>query len=79
MQPTNNKSLLHFIFGQMEKLGKGEISTSQAKAQASLAKEANNTLKYELERTKTLTDLDKYKRSSGAVIDLRNVEGIGFE
>ena len=42
MQPTNNKSLLHFLFDQMEKLDKKEIDVEQAKAQANLAKQANS-------------------------------------
>ena len=48
MKPVNNKSLLHFIYDQMEKLDKKEIDVSQAQAQADLAKQANNVLKYEL-------------------------------
>ncbi len=51
MKPTNNKSLLHFLFETMDKLEKKEIDVDTAKAQANLAKQANNALRYELDRT----------------------------
>jgi len=51
MTPINNKSLLHFIFGQMDKLDKKEI----------------------------LMELDQYKRTTGADIEFRNVEGKNFD
>jgi hypothetical protein len=79
MKPINNKSLLHFVFDQMEKLDNGEIDVNVAKAQANLAKQANNMLKYELDRTRLLMDLDVHKRTTGANIELRNVEGKNFE
>ncbi len=59
MKPVNNKSLLHFIFDQMEKLDTGQINVDEAKAQALLAKQANNSMKYELDRAKTLMELDQ--------------------
>jgi hypothetical protein len=79
MKPINNKSLLHFLFEQMEKLDSGITTVENAKAQANLAKQANNALKYELDRTKTLMELDQYKRQSGASIEFRNAEGKNFE
>jgi len=51
MQPVNTKSLLAFIFGQMQKLDAKEITPQEAQAQSSLAKQANNVLTYELKRT----------------------------
>lgn len=79
MKAVNNKSLLAFIFDQMDKLDSGEIKVEQAKAQANLAKQANNALKYELDRVNTLIELDKHNRSNGTNIDLRNAESINFE
>ena len=79
MKTTNNKSLLHFLFDQMEKLDKKEIDVEQAKAQANLAKQANNSLKYELERSKLLMELDTHRTQSGNSIDFRNAEGKNFE
>ena len=77
MQPTNNKSLLHFIFNQMEKLDKKDIDVNQAKTQALLAKQANNALKYELDRANTQIKLAEHNRDA-ARIDLRNAEGVNF-
>lgn len=79
MEPTNNKSLLHFLFNQMEKLDKKEIDVEQAKAQANLAKQANNSLKYELDRAKLLMELDVHRTTTGNSIDFRNVEGKNFD
>ncbi len=79
MKAVNNKSLLAFIFDQMDKLDSGEIQVEQAKAQANLAKQANNALKYELDRVNTLIELDKHNRNTGGAIDLRNAESINFE
>ena len=79
MKPINNKSLLHFIFDQMEKLDKNEIDVQTAKAQSLLSKQANNSLRYELERTNTLIKLDEHNRKHGTNIEVRNVEGKNFE
>ena len=46
MTPVNNKSMLAFIFLQMEKLDNNEIDVQTASAQANLAKQANNALMY---------------------------------
>lgn len=78
MKPVNNKSLLHFIFDQMEKLDKNEIDMEQAKAQSLLAKQANNAMKYELDRATVLLKLSEYNRD-GSRVELRNVEGINFD
>ena len=51
MQPVNTKSLLAFIFNQMQRLDSGEIDAQTACAQAKLASQANNVLDYELKRT----------------------------
>ena len=79
MTPVNNKSLLHFIFDQMEKLDKNDISVDQAKAQANLAKQANNSLKYELERATTLMKIAEHKMNTGNDVELREAEGKNFE
>ena len=49
--PVNTKSLLAFIFNQMERLNTGEIDANTACAQAKLASQASNVLNYELKRT----------------------------
>lgn len=79
MQPVNNKSLLHFIYAQMEKLDQGSITVEVAREHANLAKQANNCMKYELQRSATMMLLDQYKRESGTAIPLREVEGKNFD
>lgn len=48
MEPVNTKSLLVFVFHQMERLNSGEIDANTACAQAKLASQACNLLNYEL-------------------------------
>ena len=79
MTPVNNKSLLAFIFGQMEKLDLKEIDVEQAKAQANLAKQANNSLKYELDLVKTKIALSEHNKNNNDKIEMRNVESKNFE
>lgn len=57
MSAVNNKSLLHFLFNQMEKLDKKECSVEEAKAVANIAKQINNSMKYELDRASLLNKL----------------------
>lgn len=47
----DTKTMLAFLFEQMEKLDRNEISADTACAQAKLASQANNLLDYELRRT----------------------------
>ena len=79
MTPTNNKSVLHFLYAQMEKLDKKEITVDEAKAQAAIAKQVNNCMKYELDRSKLLMELENHRRMTGDSIDFRNVEGKNFD
>lgn len=73
MAPVNSKSLLHFIFDQMEKLDRKEITVQEGQAQANLAKQANNLLTYELKRAETLLKLQ------GSEIQLREIESKAFD
>ncbi len=79
MEPTNNKSLLHFIFNQMEKLDKKEITVEEARSQAALAKQANNSLSYELERANVQMKLTQHNAIYKDGLKLREVEGKNFE
>lgn len=79
MKPINNKSLLHFVFEQMEKLSSGEISIAQAKAQAQLAKSANACFKYELDRINTVMMIEEYAARTGRKVEFRQVEGKNFD
>ena len=75
MQPVNTKSLLTFIFSQMEKLDKGEITNETACAQAKLASQANNVLNYELKRTIVQIKMQEIGATNDATeIRLREIE-----
>lgn len=73
MVPVNSKSLLCFVFDQMEKLDKKEISTQEGQVQANLAKQANNLLSYELKRAQTLLQI------KGTGIELREIESKAYD
>jgi hypothetical protein len=79
MTPVNNKSMLAFIFGQMEKLDKNEIDVLQAKAQADLAKQANNALKYEIDRANIEMKLTQHNAVYKDGLRLRNAESKNFD
>lgn len=79
MTPVNNKSLLAFIFNQMEKLDSNDITVEQAKAQANLAKQANNSLKYEIELVKVKMEIQEFNIQHDKQVDFRNAESKNFE
>lgn len=79
MTPVNNKSMLAFIFGQMEKLDRDEIDVQKAREQANLAKQANNAMKYELDRSKVLMELAKHNAVYKDGLNLRNIESKNFD
>jgi len=79
MQPVNTKSLLTFVFNQMEKLDKGEIDVQKAREQGNLCKQANNILKYELDRAKVKMDLTRHNAVYKDGLNLRQVESKNFE
>lgn len=78
MKPVNNKSMIAFLFGQMEKLDSQEIDVTTAREHANLAKQINNSMKYELDRTKTLIELKQHNNLYQDNIILRDVESKGF-
>lgn len=79
MKPVNSKSLLHFVFEQMEKLDKKEIDVQQAREQSNLCKQANNLLKYELDRAKVSMELSKHNAIFKDGLNLREIEAKNFE
>lgn len=79
MKPVNQKSLFHFLCDQMDKLDKREISVEEAKAQASIAKQVNNVIKYELDRANTEMKVREFNMKHGSHIEIRNIEGKNFE
>lgn len=79
MQPVNTKSLLTFIFSQMEKLDNKEITVDEANAQSNLAKQANNILSYELKRSETLMNIGEFNQSHTESVRLRDAESKAFD
>lgn len=77
MKPVNSKSLLHFVFDQMEKLDNGTITNETAIAQAKLASQANNILNYELKRA--VVELRLKEIGSDIEPHLREIECKNFE
>ena len=77
MKPVNTKSLLAFIFGQMDALQQGKITPNEAIAQAKLASQASNILNYELKRTAMEIALENMGRAVSA--QLRDIESIEFD
>lgn len=63
---ANNKELFSHLCNQMNKLSNGEIEIEGAKAQAALARQANNSLRYEIDRA---TFIAKYGEDR-----IRNIE-----
>jgi len=63
----------------MDKLDNNEIDVEQAKAQSNLVKQANNILKYELDRAKTEMQIQDHNVTHKDTLGLRNVEIANFE
>lgn len=76
--PVNNKSMIAFLFNQMEKLDKDEIDVQKAREQANLSKQVNNAMKYELDRAKIKMELTKHNAIYKDGLDLRNIESKNF-
>lgn len=79
MKPVNTKSMLAFLYGQMEKLDNGEIDVAKATAQANLAKQANNILNYELKRAEVSMKLSDFNEGKAEKLQLRQVESKAFD
>lgn len=79
MKPVNNKSLIAFLFDQMDKLDTNQIDVEQAKAQANLAKQVNNAMKYELDLAGTKMKIAEFNKTSESKVELRNAESKNFE
>ena len=75
--PVNTKSLLAFIFNQMERLNAGEIDANTACAQAKLASQASNVLNYELKRS--IVQMRLQQIGKGVEPTLREIESKRFD
>ena len=79
MTPVNNKSLVAFLFDQMQKLDNGEITNEQAREQGNLAKQVNSQMRYEIERAKVVMELSKHNAIYKDGANLREVESKNFD
>ncbi len=79
MTPVNNKSMVAFLFNQMNKLDEGVIDINTAREQANLAKQVNVAMKYELDRGKVLMELAKHNAVFKDGLNLRNIESKNYE
>lgn len=75
MKPVNNKSLLAHIFGTIDEISKDkDFNLERAKQLGNLYKQANSTLRYELERAGVLLKLEQFRSETGITLNLRNAE-----
>lgn len=79
MKPVNTKSLLAFVFDQMEKLDKKEIDVDTANAQSKLVQQANNLIRSEHERTRVKMELEKHNSEYNSNLTFREIESKNFE
>ena len=77
MQPVNNKSMVAFLFDQMEKLNNKEITFQEATAQSKLASQIVNVLNYELRRVDMEMKVNNFNKEF-AKVEIRNVESKNF-
>jgi hypothetical protein len=61
----------------MELLAAKKVSVDQAKATASLAKQANNLLRYELDRAKAEAKLFEINKANQTDFKIREIEEMG--
>lgn len=74
MQPVNSKSLFSFVCQQMDKLDNKQITVEEAREQSNLIKQANNLLKYELDRAKVQMELSAHNAVHKDGTKLREIE-----
>jgi hypothetical protein len=79
MTPVNTKSLLAFVFNQMEKLDTKEIDVDTASAQAKLVQQANNLIRSEHERSRVKVELERHNKEYNSSIELREIESKNFD
>jgi hypothetical protein len=78
MKPVNNKSMIAFLFNQMDKLDKDEITVEKAREQANLSKQVNNAMKYEIDRANVQMELTKHNAIYKDGLSLREIESSNF-
>ena len=78
MKPVNNKSLVAFLFDQMDKLNRGTIAKEDALAQVQIAKQINSQMRYELERARVVIELGKHNAIFKDDTNIREIESKNF-
>jgi len=78
MKPVNSKSLLGFVFEQMQKLDEDKITVDVAREQGNLVKQANNLLNYEINRAKVQMKLTEHNAIYKDGLNLREIESKNF-
>lgn len=68
---ASSQNIFKHLCDQMDKLNSKVISVEEAKAQANLAKQANNLLRYELDRASFI--------AKNSAENIRNIEDIETE
>jgi hypothetical protein len=72
---NTNRELTAFLLSQTEKLDAKKINHETAKAQANLAKQVNNTMRYELDRVKAVMKIKEFnKLNVNDQVELRDAE-----
>ncbi len=79
MIPVNNKSLVAFLFDQMDKLDRGTIVKEDALAQVQIARQINSQMRYELERARVIIELGKHNAIFKDGTSIREIESKNFE
>lgn len=85
MKPTNTKTMFTILCKYMDKLEKGEVSTSEVFAITKLVGQAHNLLNYELKRAALMTseefaeehrdiEINEVKALPGAVMNFKKPE-----
>jgi hypothetical protein len=79
MRPVNNKSLVAFLFGEMENLKDKKTTVEEVLAHVQIAKQINSQMRYELERTRVLMDLAQHNAIFKDGTNIREIESKNFE
>lgn len=79
MKPVNNKSLVAFLYDQMEQLSAGKIDRDVAETQCKLARQINSQMRYELERARVIMELAKHNAVFKDGANIREIESKNFD
>ena len=78
MKPVNRKSLLHFVFEQMDKLDRNEIDSNRVKDVCNLTQKAINIYKTENDIANTNIKVRDFNLKHGSNAELKNLDAKDF-